>query len=160
MGAGKSTVGRRLANKLAIRFYDSDRVIEERTGVNTSMVFEYEGEQGFRVREKKAIDELCQLEDIVLATGGGAILSASIRARLKKTGTVFYLKASIEILLQRTKGDTNRPLLKTSDQQQTIAALLQQREPLYREVSDHIIITDRHTANWAVEQVLNLLPKR
>lgn len=154
MGAGKSTVGRRLAKRLGTQFYDSDQVIQKKTGVDIPTVFEYEGESGFRKREEKVIDELCLLEDIVLATGGGAVLSEKTRELLSARGIVFYLKASVDTLLNRTQGDTNRPLLNALNKQQTISALLQQREPLYQEIADHIIITDRHTTNWTVNQIL------
>lgn len=160
MGAGKSTVGRRLAKRLGTQFYDSDQVIQKKTGVDIPTVFEYEGESGFRMREEKVIDELCLLEDIVLATGGGAVLSEKTRELLSTRGTVFYLKASVDTLVNRTQGDTNRPLLNALNKQQTITALLQQREPLYQEIADHIIITDRHTTNWTVNQILKRINHR
>ena len=157
MGAGKSTVGRRLAKKLDAQFYDSDKAIEEKTGVNIPTVFEYEGENGFRQREEKIINELCQLDGIVLATGGGAILSETTRKLLSTRGMVFYLKASVDTLVSRTKGATNRPLLKTSNKQQTLSALLERRDPLYLKIADHVITTDRHTTNWAVNQILKYI---
>jgi shikimate kinase len=154
MGAGKSIVGRRLAKRLRIQFYDSDKIMEERTGVNIPTVFEYEGESGFRAREERIISDLCQLEDIVLATGGGAILSKNTRKKLSATGTVFYLKASVGTLLNRTKNDANRPLLKTNNRRQVVSALLKKREPLYQEAADYIITTDRRTTNWTVNQII------
>ncbi len=154
MGAGKSTVGRRLAKRLGTQFYDSDKVIQKKTGVDIPTVFEYEGESGFRIREEKVISELCQLEGIVLATGGGAVLSDNTRHLLSSRGIVFYLKASVDTLLKRTQGDTSRPLLNALNKQKTISALLQQREPLYQEIADHIIKTDHHTTNWTVDQIL------
>ncbi len=159
MGAGKSTVGRRLAKRLKIKFYDSDKVIEEKTGVDIPTVFEYEGEKGFRLREEKAIKELCQLENIVLATGGGAILSETTRELLSSSGTVFYLQATVESLVKRTKDDSRRPLLNVADRSQTLQALLQQREPLYKKVADYVIKTDRHTTNWTVNQILKYLER-
>ena len=157
MGAGKSTVGRRLAKRLNTQFYDSDKVIEEKTGVDIPTVFEYEGESGFRQREEKVIHELCQLKNIVLATGGGAVLSETTRNLFSLTGVVFYLKASIDTLLDRTQNDINRPLLNVSDKLQTFTNLLKEREPLYQEVADYIITTDRHTTNWAVNQILKCI---
>ena len=157
MGAGKSTIGRKLAKKLDMPFYDSDRVIEEKTGVDIATIFEYEGEKGFRVREEKAIGELCQLEHIVLATGGGAILSKNTRNALSTTGTVFYLKASIEALFDRVRSDANRPLLKTADRKRTIADLLQQREPFYLQTADYTVTTGRHTTNWIAEQIVRYM---
>lgn len=157
MGAGKSTVGRRLAKRLGTQFFDSDKVIEEKTGVDIPTVFEYEGEDGFRSREEKVIKELCQLKSIVLATGGGAILSENTRKLLSSSGTVFYLQATVESLMSRTRGDTNRPLLKTANKSQTLSTLLEQREPLYLKVADYVITTDRHTLNWTVNQILKII---
>ncbi len=154
MGAGKSTVGRRLAKQIGAQFYDSDKVIEEKTGVDIPTVFEYEGEDGFRLREEKIIEELCLLNNIVIATGGGAVLSEKTRKLLSSTGIVFYLKASVDTLLSRTRGDSNRPLLKVSNKRQALAKLLEQREPLYQQLADHVVTTDQHTTSWAVNQVL------
>ncbi len=159
MGVGKSTVGKRLAKNLSINFYDSDQEIVKKTGVDIATIFEYEGEQGFREREEKIIKELCTLENIVLATGGGAILSKNIRELLKKTGTVFYLKASIDTLLNRAKSENSRPLLNTSNKRKTISELLEQRTPLYESVAHYIINTDRHTVNWSADQILKILQK-
>ena len=157
MGAGKSTIGKKLAKKLNAQFYDSDKIIENKTGVDIPTIFEYEGEDGFRLREEKVIKELCLLKNIVLATGGGAILSEKNRKLLTQNGVIFYLKASADTLFSRTKNDSNRPLLKSTDKIQTIHNLLKQREPLYEEIADHILKTDRHTTNWAVNQILRLL---
>ena len=157
MGAGKSTVGRRLAKKLGAQFYDSDKVIEEKTGVDIPTVFEYEGESGFRLREEKVINELCQLENIVLATGGGAVLSEVTRKLIASKGTVFFLSATVETLLNRTSSDSNRPLLKNVNPSQAFDELLRQREPLYQKVADHVIVTDYHTTNWTVNQILKYL---
>ncbi len=111
MGAGKTTIGRQLAKALHLPFYDSDKAIEEQTGVDISTIFEYEGEEGFRIREKKMIQELTQINGIVLATGGGAILNRENRDALSENGFVVYLQCSIDKILQRTKRDTQRPLL-------------------------------------------------
>lgn len=157
MGVGKSTVGKRLAKILAIDFHDSDREIVEKTGVDIATIFEYEGEQGFRKREENTIKELCALENIVLATGGGAILSKNTRELLSKSGTVFYLKASIETILNRAKSENSRPLLKTSNKRKTISELLAQRTPLYESVAHHTINTDRHTVNWSADQILKVI---
>jgi len=159
MGVGKSTVGKRLAKKLAIDFYDSDQEIVNKTGVDIATIFEYEGEQGFRDREEKTIQELCQFEDMVLATGGGAVLSAKNRALLAKAGIVFYLKASLETILNRAKNENTRPLLKTSNKRKTISELLAVRTPLYESIAHHTIITDRHTVNWSAEQILKIFHK-
>ena len=160
MGAGKSTVGRRLAKRLETQFFDSDKVIEEKTGVDIPTVFEYEGEDGFRLREEKVIKELCQLKKIVLATGGGAILSENTRKLLSSSGVVFYLQATVESLVNRTQGDTKRPLLKVTNKSQTLNNLLKKREPLYQKIADHVITTDRHTTNWTVNQILKCIDKQ
>ena len=115
MGAGKTTVGKLLAKQMGKAFYDSDQEIKDRTGVSISHIFEGEGEAGVRARESSVLKELVQLKDIVLATGGGAILSEENRALLKRNGTVIYLRASVNDLWARTRHDRNRPLLQTED---------------------------------------------
>jgi len=160
MGVGKSTVGKRVAKKLAIKFYDSDHEITKNTGVDIATIFEYEGEKGFRDREEKIIKDLCNMESIVLATGGGAILSKKTRELLISTGTVFYLKASIDTLLKRAKSESSRPLLNTSDKRKTISNLLEQRTPLYEQTRHYTIDTDRHTVNWSADQILKILQSK
>jgi len=157
MGVGKSTVGKRLAKKLAIEFYDSDQEIIKKTGVDIATIFEYEGEQGFREREEKIIKDLSKLDSIVLATGGGSILSKNTRELLNRSGIVFYLKASIETILNRAINENSRPLLNTSNKRETINNLLKQRTPLYESVAHHTINTDRHTVNWSADQILKIL---
>lgn len=159
MGVGKSTVGKRLAKKLNVEFHDSDQEIVQKTGVDIATIFEYEGEQGFREREENILKELCKLDSIVLATGGGAILSAATRALLAKSGVVFYLKASIESILNRSKNETSRPLLNTANKRETIQDLLEKRTPLYESVAHHTILTDRHTVNWSADQILKVIRK-
>jgi shikimate kinase len=143
MGAGKTTVGKRLAQALDLPFFDSDRVIEQRTGASIPLIFDVEGEAGFRRREAAVIDELTQLERVVLATGGGAVIDPENRRHLHERGTSVYLEVSVDTQLERTRKDKNRPLLQTDDPRQRLAALLQQREPLYREVA-HIVISTEH----------------
>ena len=143
MGAGKTSVGRVLAKRLDKTFHDSDHVIEERTGVKIPVIFEIEGEAGFRNRETSVIDELTALPDIVLATGGGAILSESNRTRLRSRGMVVYLRATVRDLLNRTRHDRNRPLLQTSDPLARLAELYRQRDALYRETASYIVESDR-----------------
>lgn len=135
MGAGKSAVGRQLAKSLGRKFYDSDKEIEKRTGVSISWIFEMEGEEGFRQREHKILDELTKLNNIVLATGGGAVLDSENRRMLKSRGYVVYLSASIEQLMRRTSKDKKRPLLQTADPKQKIIELVTEREPLYKETA-------------------------
>ena len=144
MGAGKTTVGRLLAKHLDKSFIDSDHEIEARTGASIPLIFELEGERGFRDREESLIDELTMQDNIVLATGGGAVLRESTRARLRERGLVIYLKADIRELLQRTRYDKNRPLLRTPDPKAKLQALLKEREPFYREVADIVFDSGHH----------------
>ena len=141
MGAGKTTIGRHLATMLHKRFVDVDQEIEKRTGVSIPVIFEIEGEDGFRRRESAVIEELTRDTDIVLATGGGAVLLEENRKVLKERGIVAYLQADIETLVERTRRDRNRPLLQTDNPRGKIEELLQQREPIYREIADVIINT-------------------
>jgi len=157
MGAGKSTVGRQLAKALGRSFFDSDKEIEKRTGVSISWIFEMEGEEGFRAREHKVIDELSQLKDIVLATGGGAVLSENNRRLLRARGNVIYLSASAEQLSRRTSKDKSRPLLQTENPKQKIVSLLAERGPLYESVADIELRTGEQSISHAVTQAISLL---
>lgn len=139
MGAGKTSVGKMLAKRLNKTFYDSDHVIEARTGVRIPVIFEIEGEAGFRARESAVLEELTALDNIVLATGGGAVLAPANRQALHGRGTVVYLRASVDELWNRTRHDRNRPLLQTADPRARLAQLHEQRDPLYREVA-HIVL--------------------
>jgi shikimate kinase len=139
MGAGKTSVGRLLAKRLGKRFVDSDHEIEARTGVRIPVIFEIEGEAGFRQREVAMIDELTATEGVVLATGGGAVLDPRNREVLRTRGTVVYLRASVDELWNRTRRDRNRPLLQTADPRGRLAELMEIRDPLYREIA-HVII--------------------
>jgi shikimate kinase len=157
MGAGKSTIGRQLSRQLRMNFYDSDREIENRTGVDIPLIFELEGEQGFRKRERLVIDELTSLPNIVLATGGGAILDADNRKYLAERGVVIYLHASVNQQLARTKHDRNRPLLQTDNPRQRLDDLMQMRDPLYREIADLVIDTDGKRVMAVVNQIIRKL---
>jgi shikimate kinase len=141
MGAGKTSVGRLLAKRFGKTFYDCDHEIERRTGVKIPVIFEIEGEAGFRLRETTVLRELAALNDIVLATGGGAIVCADNREVLKRNGTVVYLRASLDDLMQRTRHDRNRPLLRTPDPRAKLEELFAARDPLYREVATVIMET-------------------
>ena len=157
MGAGKTTVGRLLANFLEKKFHDSDREIQKRTGVSIPLIFEIEGEAGFRKRETEMLSELMKTGNIVLATGGGAVLSAENREMLKRSGTVIYLRATIDDLWRRTRHDKNRPLLQTQDPRTKLTELYAQRDPLYRETA-HIIVESgkrsaRHLAQLLAQQL-------
>ncbi len=155
MGAGKTTVGRALARLTGKQFLDSDHEIEARTGVRVPIIFEIEGEAGFRAREVEIIAELAALHDIVLATGGGAILNPANREALKRNGFVIYLRANVDDLYQRTCHDKNRPLLQTADPKARLQELFEARDPLYREVADLVIDTSRQS----VHQLLNRLQR-
>ena len=157
MGAGKTTIGKQLARQLGRDFYDSDRVIEEHTGANISLIFELEGEEGFRRREKNALIELTQKQNIVLATGGGAVLDPENREQLKQHGFVIYLSAPLEQLVKRTAKDRNRPLLQTANPSKKLQDILAIRDPLYREVADEIIETDGSPVRNVVKRLFNLV---
>lgn len=157
MGAGKSTIGRQLARALRVQFLDSDHVIEQRTGANIPLIFELEGEAGFRAREKAVIDELTQLQDIVLATGGGAVLDPENRARLAARGRVIYLRTSVDQQLARTARDRNRPLLQTENPRARLEELLRVRDPLYREIADLTVNTNGRRVSSVVREILQRL---
>ena len=154
MGSGKTTVGRALAKKLNKRFIDSDHEIEARTGASISLIFEIEGEESFRQREAEVIRDLTAQEDIVLATGGGAIMHPGSRALLAARGTVIYLRASVGSIVQRTSHDKNRPLLQTADPRRRIEELSRTREPLYTEIADIVIDTGRPNVQFLVQSIL------
>jgi shikimate kinase len=149
MGSGKSTIGRHLAEMLHKRFHDSDHEIEDRTGATIPLIFEIEGEEGFRRRESSMLDELTGRQNIVLATGGGAILSEQNRRLLHERGIVVYLHAPIETLVQRTQRDRNRPLLQNTDRRTKFGEIMAVREPLYRETA-HVVINTSDRAPTAV----------
>lgn len=154
MGAGKSTIGRQLARALGLEFVDSDREIEIRTGVDIPLIFELEGESGFRRREHQVIELLTARKGIVLATGGGAVLDPDNRKCLAARGKVIYLHTSVEQQLQRTAHDRSRPLLQTENPRQTLEALLATRDPLYREVADWVIETDGCRVRDVVQEIV------
>lgn len=153
MGSGKTTVGRTLAKHTGKTFYDSDHEIERRTGVRITTIFDIEGEPRFRERERDTIAELCQMQGIVLATGGGAILAPENRQALRKHGTVIYLRAQIDDILARTLHDKSRPLLQTADPRSKLEELFAIRDPLYREVADIVIDTTHQNVNVLVHRL-------
>jgi shikimate kinase len=158
MGAGKSTIGRQLSKRLNKEFHDSDHEIEARTGVDIPLIFELEGEAGFRKREQAIIEELTRIPDIILATGGGAILDPENRRHLSARGRVIYLHATVNQQLKRTRRDRNRPLLQTADPRAKLEELMAIREPLYREIADVIIETDGKRVRDVVRQIIQQLP--
>lgn len=157
MGAGKTTVGKHLAKSLEMDFYDTDQEIEKRTGVRIPTIFEMEGEAGFRKREVLMIDELTQMSNIVLATGGGAVLNAENRQHLATRGTVIYLRASVQDLYLRTRFDRNRPLLQNTNAQAKLEQLFSERDPLYREVAHHIVDTGNQPVANIVQKIEELI---
>jgi shikimate kinase len=157
MGAGKTTLGRALAQRLDMEFVDTDRVLVERTGVPVATIFEFEGEDGFRRREGALLAEMGKRDGLVVATGGGAILSEENRNIMRTHGTVIYLRARLENLWERTRHDTSRPLLATPDPRATLASLLATREPLYRDTAHVIVDTGAQSASTLVGKVLAAL---
>ncbi len=157
MGAGKSSVGKRLAKKLNRKFYDCDKVLEDKTGVAISTIFELEGEDGFRQREAKILEDLMQLENCVLATGGGVVLRAENIHLINSHGITIYLKASVNSQIKRTRHDKKRPLLQTQDRHATLEKLAQQRNPIYEQLADITIDTDNQSISASIEEITNKL---
>lgn len=157
MGAGKSTIGRLLAGILNVPFKDSDRVIEERSGADIPWIFDVEGEAGFRDRETAVLQELVKEDDLVLATGGGIVLREENRRCLQSGGQVVYLTASVELLWERTSRDKKRPLLQVEDPRQKIIELINLRDPLYREVADIVVNTDRRGPKAVAQDIARLI---
>jgi len=157
MGAGKTTIGKQLAARTNKQFLDSDHEIELRTGAAIDLIFELEGEEGFRKRESQIMKDLMDMSNIVLATGGGVILSEKNRALLKKQGLVIYLKALPEQLLRRLSKDKKRPLLQTNDRLGKIRKLLIERELLYEETADIIVKTDKSSIKQIIDRIVRSL---
>ena len=154
MGAGKSTIGRRLAETLRRQFRDSDQVIEERTGACIPWIFEKEGEAGFRCREKAVLQELCAADDLVIATGGGAVLDPENRRTMARSGMVVYLTVNLDEQLERVCRDSNRPLLQTPDPRARLEALNRERDPLYRETAHLVVTTDGRHLRRAIRTIV------
>ncbi|MBY0264900.1 MAG: shikimate kinase [Burkholderiales bacterium] len=157
MGAGKTSVGKMLARRLQKEFLDADAEVERATGVKIPVIFEIEGESGFRAREEKMIARLTERPGIVLATGGGAVISANNRELLRSRGRVIYLRAAPEDLWRRTRRDRNRPLLQTADPLARLRELHQQRDPLYREVAELIVDTGSQSVSALTSHIQQLL---
>ena len=153
MGAGKSTIGRLLASELSLSFKDSDQEIETRTGADIPWIFDVEGESGFRDRESAMIDELTQLPEVVLATGGGAVLREVNRQNLRSRGTVIYLETTVAQQLKRTANDRNRPLLQSEDPRQVLTDLMKERAPLYEDVADLVVSTQQGNPKEVVRHI-------
>jgi len=157
MGAGKTTIGRLIAKQLGMVFYDSDHEIERKTGVKIPLIFELEGEAGFRRRETAAIEELSQLNNIVLATGGGAVLLSENRALLKNNGKIVYLRGSVHDLWLRTRNDKSRPLLQGGNIKQKLEQLYAERNPIYEGLADYIVDTGAQSAMEITHHIEQLL---
>lgn len=157
MGAGKSTIGKQLARELGKDFRDSDSEIEKRTGVSIDVIFDIEGEQGFRRRETGMLKELVEIRDIVLATGGGAVLAPENRQLLRDNGLIIYLRATAEHLAGRVRMDRRRPLLQSGDKLAKIRELLTQREPIYQQLADMVIETNNRSIPRVVRQISRMV---
>jgi shikimate kinase len=157
MGAGKSAVGKQLARSLHLGFVDSDHEIEARTGVDIAFIFEKEGEDGFRRRESAAIADLTRRDDIVLATGGGAVMLPENRNHLGARGYVVYLYTSVDQQFNRTSRGRERPLLDGGDPRQILEDLLALRDPLYREIADLVVDTDGRKVRSVVDEIMDAI---
>ncbi|WP_019029575.1 shikimate kinase AroK [Colwellia piezophila] len=158
MGAGKSTIGREIADRLHLEFFDSDQEIERRTGADIAWVFDLEGEEGFRIREESVIEDLSEKQGIVLATGGGSVISTNVRNRLSARGIVVYLETTIDKQVARTQRDRRRPLLQTSEEPRTVLENLAiERNPLYEDIADIIVQTDDQSAKVVAHKIIERL---
>ena len=158
MGSGKTTIGRRLSERLTLDFFDSDHEIVNTTGVSIDHIFDVEGEKGFRAREFDAIKKLCNMTNIVLATGGGAVILKENRELMKKASSIIYLSSSVDQILRRTAKSKTRPLLeKSNNRRKTITDIVEARDPLYREVSSHIIDTNGKKLNEVIDEIIEAL---
>ena len=158
MGAGKTTIGRRIAEIKGMSFVDSDHEVEKRTGVDISFIFDMEGEDGFRKREREMIAELSEEPNTVMATGGGAVLDADTRDLLSARGVVVYLETSLEQQLARTRKANNRPILEGSDDvEATLAKLMEERDPLYRSIADIVVATGEQQARRLAREIVEQL---
>ncbi len=158
MGSGKSTIGNLLSKKLHREFIDSDHYIEHKTGVDIPRIFDVEGEEGFRQRETDALNELSQLNDIVLATGGGSVIKAENQHILSTTGFIVFLDTSIHQQISRLKKDKKRPLLQTADPRAKLEELLATRKPIYKKMADYTVKTDHKHAKSILNEIIKHLP--
>ena len=157
MGAGKTTIGKYLAQQLGLSFADTDTEIERRTGADIPWIFDVEGEAGFREREQQVVEEMTRWDDVVLATGGGVVLSPANRSNLASRGFVIYLHATVQEQTRRTRHDKRRPLLQTEDPAAVLRELMAVRDPLYREIADHIIDTDGSSPKSVAKRLVQAL---
>ena len=157
MGAGKTTIGKYLAQHLKLRFADTDSEIEARTGADIPWIFDVEGEEGFREREQQVVEEMTLWDGVVLATGGGEVLRPENRRALAARGFVIYLYATVEEQVRRTRRDRRRPLLQKGDPEEVLRTLMSFRDPLYREIADHIIETDTCSPRTVAQRLVREL---
>ncbi|ROU00615.1 shikimate kinase AroK [Marinobacter sp. R17] len=160
MGAGKSTIGRLLARELGYRFIDSDRLIEERCGANIPWIFDVEGESGFRTRESNILEELSHETGAVIATGGGAVMREENHASLRRAALIVYLKTSVDQQFERTRRDRNRPLLQHDDPRAVLQELFDRRNPIYSQLADIVMMTDKKSPRLVVRQLINRIKPR
>ena len=160
MGSGKTTVGKRLSEKLDIDFYDADHEIIDKTGVSIDHIFDVEGEKGFRKRESNVLKDLCNKPNIVIATGGGAVMLEENRLEISKAGSVIYLSSSVDQILRRTAKSKTRPLLENStNKRKTISDIIDARDPLYRQIATIIINTNGKKLNEVIHEILKQLKR-
>ncbi|HET6565403.1 MAG TPA: shikimate kinase AroK [Xanthomonadales bacterium] len=157
MGSGKTTIGQKLAQRLGLEFHDTDQEIQGRTGVDISLIFEIEGEEGFRERESKVLDELTASKGVLVATGGGAVLRESNRRWLRERGVVIYLKASVEQQLARLRHDKTRPLIQLEDREARLLELARLRDPLYAELADFTFPARNRSVEASVDRIVQTL---
>ncbi len=157
MGVGKTTVGKKLANRLRREFIDTDQAIERATGVNVNYIFDIEGEAGFRARETATLEAIAAHNNCVVATGGGIVTEAENRRILNRQGVVVYLRGSLELLWSRVRHSKTRPLLQQPNPKQVLAELLKAREPLYRSVADHVVSIPRGSPAKTVQRIIDLI---
>ena len=157
MGSGKSTVGKIISDELFLSFFDTDAEIEDRTGASIDWIFDLEGENGFRKRESVILKEMVEKNSIVLSTGGGIILSEKNRDLLSSRGTVFYLETPINVQVERTSKDKDRPLLKNGDPETILKELHDSRQKLYEDVSDHIVMTGDKSSQDVASEIIELI---
>ncbi len=159
MGVGKTTIGRMLARELGLEFVDCDQEIERRSGANIAWIFDVEGEAGFRHRETQVLDELTNQDDVLVATGGGAVLREENRELLKGRGIVIHLDTNVELLVRRTAKDKKRPLLQNNNPREVLQKIKQDRDPLYREVADVYVFVGDNSSRRAATQALQQLAR-
>lgn len=160
MGAGKSSVGKYLASKLDMDFYDSDEELEKRTGVDIGWIFDLEGEEGFRRREIGLIAELADLPNIVLATGGGSVIPPETQEVLRKHGIIIFLDVSLEYQHTRTVNESRRPLLRVQNREEVIKKLHQERVPIYEVLADYRVLTDNRSVQVVADDIMQWLGKK